>query len=597
MAAIHGVMNTMPKCPGVHRRPGTSNWHYTRRVPLDLVQHYGRTVLTFSLGTNIHREACDKARAEAHRLDLEFSQRRERLAAGAAAQPTHQLTPAKAQALAARWLHDALAKAEEFRSMSTSPTTEDALEAHEEGLALLESDALERLALRDYGVALHEAKGLLKAEGLEMLAHPLDYTLLARELVKARVTLLRLEQRRTWGDYSDPVPTLTIKRIEGGTASPTGGLRLDQALEKYIESKATKWKLSSVKDITPDLKDFVALVSADPQDYQEAQAIPATALDRDRMRHYHKIMHHLPKRRTQSATYRGKSLAQLMTSDIPEGDKLGAKTLETTFVNVRGFVNWLELERLLDRDWPARSLNKVLEVHRKASEVTPTAFTDEELALLFHPDNFKPGRFRASWCFWLPLLGLHTGARLEELCQLHLADIRQEDGSGVWFLDINDQGDKHLKTTAGRRMVPLHPALVELGLLDRVKALRAKGEDRLFPGLEVRASTGKTSGTAGQWFTRYRRGCGVGGADGEKSAKVFHSFRHTLITRAKFLGLDRRAVKELVGHEQGEFSDVTGGYEGGFQVQHLREAVILKLDFGAVVDMERLKGNRWVLEA
>lgn len=124
------------------------------------------------------------------------------------------------------------------------------------------------------------------------------------------------------------MPPLSASPPQGRPSSP-GGLRLDQALEKYIESKATKWAMSSVKDITPDLKDFVALVSADPQDYQEAaQAIPATALDRDRMRHYHKIMHHLPKRRTQSATYRGKTLAQLMALDIPEGDNLVSLTID-----------------------------------------------------------------------------------------------------------------------------------------------------------------------------------------------------------------------------------------------------------------------------
>ena len=313
-------------------------------------------------------------------------------------------------------------------------------------------------------------------------------------------------------------------------------------------------------------------------------------------RQYHKVMHHLPKRRSQTAPYTGKTLAQLMAQDIPEGDKLRASTLTAAFANVRSFVNWLEEERLLDQDWPARSLNKVLEVHRKTSGVKPTAFTDQELTLLFHPDHFRPGHLRASWHFWLPLLGLHTGARLEELCQLHLEDIRQEDGSGARFLDINDEGSKHLKSEAGKRKVPIHPALIALGLPDRVKSLQAKGKDRLFPGLGVRASTGNLSGTAGHWFTRYRRSCGVGGADGEKSAKVFHSFRHTVFTRAKHLGLDRRAVKEMLGHEQGEFSDVTGRYEGAFPIQHLREAVVLKLVFGAVVDLERLKGCRWVLE-
>jgi integrase len=565
------------------------------------VQHYGRKELTFSLGTSNHREACEKARAEAHRLDLEFAQVRERLAAGAAAQPTPQLTQAKAQELAVRWLHEALAAAEEARANATRPTTEEALEAHEEALGHLESDAAERLATRNYGVALQEAKELLEAEGLSLHAHPSDYSLLARELLKARIQGLRIEQRRTWGDYSDPVlaPVASTLGSSGhasiGPSPAAGGLRLDEALEKYIGCKAAKWAVGSARGIIPDLKDFVALVSVDPQNYREAaQPIFATALDRDRMRQYHKIMHHLPKRRSVSAPYKGKTLAELMAMDIPEENKLGASTLGQAFTYIRGFVNWLEEERLLDRNWPASSLNKVLEVHRKASDISPTAFTDEELALLFHPDHFKPDTFRASWCFWLPLLGLHTGARLEELCQLHLADIRRESGSGVWFLDINDQGDKHLKTSAGRRMVPIHPALVELGLLDRVKALRAKGKDRLFPGLEIRPSTGNLSGRVGQWFTRYRRNCGVGGAGGEKSAKVFHSFRHTLITRAKFLGLDRRAVKELVGHEKDEFSDVTGRYEGAFPVQHLYDAVILKLDFGAVVDLERLKGCFWV---
>jgi len=595
-------MSDMSKCQGVHRRQGTSNWHYRRRVPLDLVPHYGRTVLTFSLGTSNHREACEKGRAEAHRLDLEFDQLRERLAVGAAAQPMRQLTQGKAQELATRWLHKTLAEAEEARSRTTSPTTEEALEAHAETLGHLESDAAERLATRDYGSALRDAEELLAAEGLALQAHPLDYSLLARELLKAHVRVLRIEQRRTWGDYSDPVPALSLNQIEDDAvparpAAHTRGLRLDQALEKYIECKTTKWTMPSARTITPDLKGFVIMVSADPQDYQEApQAIPVTALDRDRMRQYHKIMHHLPKRRSQSASYTGKTLAQLMAQDIPEGDKLGATTLTAAFSNVRSFVNWLEEERLLDQGWPARSLNKVLEVHRKTSEVKPTAFTDQELTLLFHPDHFRPDQLRASWHFWLPLLGLHTGARLEELCQLYLEDIHQEEGSGVWFLDINDEGSKHLKSEAGKRKVPIHPALIELGLLDRVKALQAKGKDRLFPGLGVRASTGNLSGTAGHWFTRYRRSCGVGGADGEKSAKVFHSFRHTVFTRAKYLGLDRRAVKEMLGHEQGEVSDVTGRYEGAFPIQHLHEAVVLKLDFGAVVDLERLKGCRWVQE-
>ncbi len=40
----------------------------------------------------------------------------------------------------------------------------------------------------------------------------------------------------------------------------------------------------------------------------------------------------------------------------------------------------------------------------------------------------------------MPVIALHSGAKLEEICQLHLADIRQEDG--VWVFDINNQAGK-----------------------------------------------------------------------------------------------------------------------------------------------------------
>lgn len=89
-------------------------------------------------------------------------------------------------------------------------------------------------------------------------------------------------------------------------------------MEKYPECKATKWARPGTKAIIPDLKDIVALVGVDPQNYREAaHPIFATALGRDRMRQYHKIMHHLPKRRSVSAPYRGKTLARLMAMDIP----------------------------------------------------------------------------------------------------------------------------------------------------------------------------------------------------------------------------------------------------------------------------------------
>ena len=48
----------------------------------------------------------------------------------------------------------------------------------------------------------------------------------------------------------------------------------------------------------------------------------------------------------------------------------------------------------------------------------------------------------------------------------HLDDIRQE--GDVWVFDINDKEEKRLKNMSSERLVPIHPQLIKLGLLDYV---------------------------------------------------------------------------------------------------------------------------------
>ena len=72
-------------------------------------------------------------------------------------------------------------------------------------------------------------------------------------------------------------------------------------------------------------------------------------------------------------------------------------------------------------------------------------------------------------CYWLPLLGLYTGARVNEVCQLNPQCDIKEDG-GIWFMEFSGQTDgderivKRVKNAVSRRKVPIHPVLLELGL-------------------------------------------------------------------------------------------------------------------------------------
>jgi len=170
-------------------------------------------------------------------------------------------------------------------------------------------------------------------------------------------------------------------------------------------------------------------------------------------------------------------------------------------------------------------------------------FTLEELQLLFDPANLHRD-MRESYQWWLPWLGLYTGARLEELAQLHLADIRQE--GDVWVFEINADGEKKVKTLSSERLVPIHPHLVELGLLDHVETLKKRGVARLFPELHQRRDG--YGQTASKWFGRFRKRL--------KIEKPFHSLRHTFVDELHQLGAEHKKIAALVGHAD---ESMTGG--------------------------------------
>ncbi|MDE1645500.1 site-specific integrase [Klebsiella pneumoniae] len=203
-------------------------------------------------------------------------------------------------------------------------------------------------------------------------------------------------------------------------------------------------------------------------------------------------------------------------------------------------------------------------------------FTDDELVQIFSADWFKKGAgtpnqygrytsFRP-FHYWLPLLALYVGGRINELCQLYLTDIR-EDKNGVAYIDFNldapdkvmDEeaqagGDKSLKTVNAIRQVPIHPRLIELGLLEYVDALKAAGYDRLFPELKHNKIKGYRA-AASKWFNEKYFGQTLGfPRDGKKT---FHSLRHTFINAVDAFESNERMIAQLVGHVRGSTTAMT----------------------------------------
>src|SRR5690606_31733883 len=112
---------------------------------------------------------------------------------------------------------------------------------------------------------------------------------------------------------------------------------------------------------------------------------------------------------------------------------------------IRRFLDWA-ITNYQDRGFPTTLTTKLIEYDgsRKGGENHQRAFSTTELArLLTGPEMRKMAENpEDQHKFWLPHLGLFTGARVNELCQLHPEhDILQDSESKVWYLRITTEGE------------------------------------------------------------------------------------------------------------------------------------------------------------
>lgn len=171
------------------------------------------------------------------------------------------------------------------------------------------------------------------------------------------------------------------------------------------------------------------------------------------------------------------------------------------------------------------------------------AFSDADLRALFDKTKYAPKEGPKPNQYWLPLLGLYTGARLNELCQLRLDDIVVVNG--IDCLHIRSAApDQKIKTDSSERLIPIHSRLKALGFLGYVESQRHLGQTRLFSELTLHKKHGYSAAPS-KWFTRVRAQLGFEGK------KDFHSFRHTLADHLKQKGVAEALVGGILGHQTG----------------------------------------------
>lgn len=173
--------------------------------------------------------------------------------------------------------------------------------------------------------------------------------------------------------------------------------------------------------------------------------------------------------------------------------------------------------------------------------------------------------------YWLMMLGLFTGGRVNEICQLNPQhDIILDTVSGIWFFNLTNESagagiEKSHKNDGSKRRVPIHSKLVECGFLEYFERIKALGHDRIF--IKFKPKAGKASYYAEGFFRDYLKKVRL--HDDKTIGRMvlgMHSVRGSfmshLVNCLIAAGMSRKQatskIQPLVGHADG-LNDENGG--------------------------------------
>ena len=307
--------------------------------------------------------------------------------------------------------------------------------------------------------------------------------------------------------------------------------------KRYVEEgkRGGTWRVVSTHEVERSLRDLFELMGD----------MPIAAFDANQARLLKDRLSRCPQYFGLRPEFKGKTLLQVVESGSTY-KTVTAVTVNNRLRKLSAFMNWCKTNGYI-QDNPLTGLKMMTGSAKEAR----LSFEQHDLTTLLDLDALKTEARKHPWRYWIPLLGRYTGARLEELCQLRTDDFVEQQGILCIRIDDSSEG-QNLKNASSRRMLPIHPSLIELGLLRYVESAKATGAHRLFPDLEpVR---GKLGHAPSKWFGRYKAKRGI-----DDSKKTFHSFRHTLIDDLRDAGVQDSLIKRIVGHED---SAVTFGVYG-----------------------------------
>lgn len=564
----------MPKTQYLLRRGG--RYYIRLRVPKDLLQAYAPAKeICRALGTGDFREAKRALTTAKLKIETEFERRRIELSyRKGEADRLSQLDWHTVTLLVLDWFEDQK-KSNAQRATIDAPYPLSLDEVLEER-KLEEWEARQELNGFDRPDGIHMgdtiARRVFDEKGISYDPKSSAFRSAGQLFTKAVYELAAEAKNRMEGAghaYSDPMFDPALRLAQDGTKPRT----LKAVIDEFFADPEKSRTVSTRKNYNVILRVLEEEIGMDAL---------ITALDRDRCKHIRDLVRRLPSNATKKAP--GLPLRDVAALAEEKGWKLVSPTTINMYMQkLHAILEFARKERYVSRN-EAEGLyvkETVKAKHRR------DPFTIEQLNAIFHAPLYTgciddrhhynkagPNRPRNAR-FWIPLISLWTGMRMNEICQLHLKDVREMDGVPVILIDVEDSpedngdNEKRAKTENSIRYVPVHPVLQKIGFLEFVEERRKSGHVRLFHELK-KDQHGGYSGDFSKWFGRFLN------TRIDKTRKtVFHSFRHCYRDALREANINRAAELQLGGWSSGTTDEI---YGKGAKPATLYEAV-KKIDY------------------
>lgn len=400
-------------------------------------------------------------------------------------------------------------------------------------------------------------------------------------IARARLEDARILAARLSGDFASTAPVdplfagmepTGLPPIPGDDREPVAAVTTFAATtsEFYRFKSKHDWTTKTAADVDRVLRLAGSIIGKDK---------PIRAVDINDVKSVRDALANLPPNYMKTSSGKSLTVEQAIAAN-KNGPTLSRKTQDKYFTMFRQLLIWAAAEGHIDKV-PGAGV-KVAGVGKTNPAERRNPYSAEQLKSLFTSPLFTG--HRSEVCrhskgkllvrdgkYWVPLIALYSGMRMGEIAQLQAGDLRQE--GGIWFFDVNkgEDGEKRLKTIGSKRRVPVHPALISLGLLDHASG--KKPNARLFADIE-KGKDGYYSHNFSKWYGRYARKIGISSA---KTA--FHSLRHNFKDALQAADTHEYVSRALLGHAD---KSVHAQYGSGPTLKALKAAVD-KIEFGIAI--------------